>query len=185
MSAAPYDPIPVLNTTSEDVPAYAVLEPIGQIDAKLGALLIRKPTGDGLRHVLVNGATAIPAGQPGQAYLAPRVVVAYDTTAELPMVGDEWGSEAGSWLLGTTPGGFIILGGAGGGAVNAVRYGVGEVVGSSSSSSSSGGNGIEVVTDVICTPDDGLLVTFSNLNGFVMIGGRQYPVTFQLGSSGT
>src|SRR5690606_36828569 len=30
---------------------------------------------------------------------------------------------AGSWLLGLNAGGFLILGGAGGGAVNAVRYG--------------------------------------------------------------
>ena len=150
------------------------------IDPSTSALVIRKPTGDGLRQVLVNGAAGIPAGRLGQGYLAPRVIVAYDPVAGSPSVGDEWGSESGSWLLGTTPGGFMILGGAGNGAVNAVRYGVGEVPGSSSSSSGSVSNTVEVVSDVSCTPDGGLEVTHSNLTAFVMINGRRYPVTLQL-----
>ena len=184
MPAAPYDPVPVLNTTKEDIPPYAVMESTGHVHKETGSLGIRKPTGDGLRQVLVNGPSAIPAGRVGQGYLAPRVVVAYDPTAGLPGVGEEWGSETGSWLLGTTPGGFVILGGAGGGNVNAVRYGVGGVPGSSSSSSGASTNPApEVVTNVECSAATGLQVTFGKLTGYVLIGGRQFPVTFQIGGS--
>lgn len=120
---APWDPIPVYNNSGEDIPAFAVVQLTE--DHTDGAVNVVKPTVNGVRYVLVNGPAAIPTGGTGQAFASPRVVVAYDAAAGTPVVGDEWGSVANSWLLGAVPGGFLVFGVKGGGVLNALRQGTG------------------------------------------------------------
>lgn len=119
---APYDPVPVLNVSGEDIPSHAVVEPTGAITD--GAFEVTLPTRSGNRAVLVNGPGVIPDGKAGQAYGHPRVVVASDDEPE--QVGEEWGAQAGSWELAAgTAGGFVYLGGYAGGRGNWLRVGDG------------------------------------------------------------
>lgn len=116
---APYDPVPVLNVSGEDIPSHAVVQPSDDITD--GAIHVSQPTVDGCRYVLVNGPGVIPAGKQGQAYAHPRVVVAAESQ---PVFGNEWGAKAGSWELSPdTPGGFLSLGGFAAGRANWLRYG--------------------------------------------------------------
>ena len=131
---APYDPVPVLNVSGEDIPSHAVVEPTGVITD--GAFEVTKPTRSGNRAVLVNGPGTIPDGKAGQAYGHPRVVVASDDEPE--RAGEEWGAEAGSWELSAgTPGGFVYLGGYAAGRGNWLRVGDGTGNGTTSALSSS------------------------------------------------
>jgi hypothetical protein len=142
---APYDPVPVLNVSGEDIPSHAVVEPTGRVTD--GAFEVRKPTRDGYRGVLVNGPGVIPTGQAGEAYAHPRVVVRVDGT---PAVGEEWSAQAGSWGLGDTGGGFIILTTAVDGRVNAVRYGVSSGTSGSGADGGGGAGSLETITfDVV------------------------------------
>ena len=124
---APYDPVPVLNVSGEDIPSHAVVEPTGVITD--GAFEVTKPTRSGNRAVLVNGPGTIPDGKAGQAYGHPRVVVRVDGD---PTVGEEWGAQSGSWGLGDTRGGFIVLTEAVDSRVNAIRFGAGQEIGAGS-----------------------------------------------------
>lgn len=121
---APYDPVPVLNVSGEDIPSHAVVETLDAFTD--GAVHVTKPTRTGYRGVLVNGPGVIPTGQAGEAYAHPRVVA--KAAAEPDAVGDEWGAVAGAWHLDDVGGGgFLFIGGYADGRANWVRYGVRDV----------------------------------------------------------
>lgn len=137
---APYDPVPVLNVSGEDIPSHAVVETLDAFTD--GAVHVTKPTRNGYRGVLVNGPGVIPTGQAGEAYAHPRVVakVASEPTA----VGEEWGAVEGEWHLGDVGGGgFLFIGGYADGRANWVRYGVRDVDPSGSYSGSGSGTDVD------------------------------------------
>lgn len=152
---APYDPIPIRNDSGEEIPSFAVVEPTGEI--RDGAKVVRKPTRNGRRGVLVNGPGAIPVGGAGDAYAHPRVRV---LTAGEPPLYAEWGATAGAWHLSDVGGGgFIHTGGYEGGVSNFLRYGVTEAPdqsGSGGSGLGGGGSGcdLESVSFTVVTAVD-------------------------------
>jgi hypothetical protein len=111
----------VKNASGEIVPSGALARVTGLSD---GCLTVEKPDADSDADLVVVDARAqIPADDTatGQASYANRVVVAYDEADGTPAAGEEWGSAAGEWKLRSGKSGFLILGGAGKGLVNAVR----------------------------------------------------------------
>lgn len=103
-------PIPVLNTTGEVVPPHAVMQIAGATAVGNDTLYhIIKPTGADSAKYLLNSPVSIDPNTEGFG------TDFYPTTAAtfgLPVVGQEWGPAAGSWLLAATGKGFLILGGA-------------------------------------------------------------------------
>ena len=264
--AVPIDWVPVLNASAAVIPSGGVMHITGQ-DPATGAMTVSQVATDGDRTVLVNGMSMIPPSAFGQGHFGPRVIVAYDPTDGIPVTGQIWGAKAGTFFLGadlngTSRKGFYILGGAGLGLVNAIRWelvprgfpatlttcyqgpgygysweqthldtdtgtidiptidpatgglafcfdgtttlgpgttcwiepspdGAGYIITSwdvlhpcsSSSSGSSSGGGVEIVSNVLCS-GSGLEVDFSNLTGWVTIGGQRFPVSFSLQSPG-
>ncbi len=116
------DWVPFINTTDEIIPGGALM---GWTDVDENAnLLVTLPTANS-QDCLVNGPTAVSPGKGGQGTFDNRVVAAYDPDGDLPQPGEVWGAADGSWYLTANQGGFLILGGAGAGAVNAVKAGGG------------------------------------------------------------
>lgn len=117
---APTDWVPILNTTSEVIPAGGLMSVVG-VDATTGAFKVAKPSTDGDPTVCVNGFSLIPANGTGQGSFDPRAIVAYDPADGTPAVGDSWGAASGTWLAKKGSPGFTVLGGPGLGLVNAER----------------------------------------------------------------
>jgi len=117
--------LPVKNTTEETIPGCALMEVVanppddnGQDEE--GNWLVRKPTIDGNMRVIVNGEVEIPPGETGMGHREMMAVLLYDTTEDLPLLDDQYGSKAGSWQAHKDKAGFRIDH-AGNGRVNAQR----------------------------------------------------------------
>jgi hypothetical protein len=118
---APIDWVPVINNTGDTIPAGGLIVS-NNMDAN-GNVIAAQPTENG-QLCLVNDLIALPTGQIGQATFDNRVRMAYDVCLPAPNAGETWGSSPGSWLAINCPGGsygFLIVGGAGSGVVNATR----------------------------------------------------------------
>lgn len=119
--------IPVFNTTNETIPGCALMEvvanpPIDNGQDIDGNWLVRKPTINGSTRVIVNSEAEIPPGGTGIGHRETMAVLLYDTTEDLPLCDDAYGSKAGSWMAHRNYTGFKIDH-AGGGRANAQRDG--------------------------------------------------------------
>jgi hypothetical protein len=117
--------IPVINASGETIPGGALMEPFANPPTHNGQdedgnWYVRKPTEDGNTRVIVNGEAEIPAGETGQGHRDTMAVLLYDTTEDLPLSGDQYGSKAGSWQAHKDFAGFRIDH-AGNGRANAQR----------------------------------------------------------------
>ncbi len=116
------DWVPFINTTNQVIPGYALMA-VDDVDAN-GNLLVIQPNAYG-QLCIVNDQAIVTPGSGGQGTFDPRVIIAYDPSGSgPPNPGDIWGSTPNSWYAVFNPGGeagFQIIGGAGAGAVNAVR----------------------------------------------------------------
>jgi len=97
----------VSNGSGEVIPPHALMRATGN-DAD-GLLVVDKPDGNSLTHLLVNGPLPIAADATGLATFDEPVPVAYDD-AHTPAVGDTWGSASGSWLLTHGQTGWRVMG---------------------------------------------------------------------------
>jgi hypothetical protein len=118
MHTAPIEWVPCDNASGEDAPAFAVVK-VTEVTG--GVLQFDKPDADDDPAFAVLHDCGIPADLSGEATLDNRVIVAYDATDGTPAAGETWGVKAGNWKLRKNYQGFLILGGAGNGLVNAVR----------------------------------------------------------------
>lgn len=116
------DWVPVLNTTTETIPSFGVMSVIGDLDED-GNVSVGKPDENGSSRLLVNGEVAIRAGKTGIGTPGLRCVVAYDQADGAPVVGDDWGPGADTWLLKKGNTGFFLWGAAGGVANGLRLYG--------------------------------------------------------------
>lgn len=101
---------PFVNTASETIPAFGVLEIGGWADDAGGLSVFQaiKPTKDGKLH-LINGPTPVPVGRKGWAARAHGVWALYEAD-QAPTINQEFGPKAGSWALHADgKGGFIIV----------------------------------------------------------------------------
>lgn len=114
-----FDPVPVINTTGEIIPAFGLMRRTGvNSDAQI---TVAKPDTDG-QLVLVNGPVSILANAVGAATgYGNQQIIAFDTSDGTPAAGETWGAKNGSWLARKGNAGFEIDGGASLGKVNAVR----------------------------------------------------------------
>ncbi|MFO0937823.1 MAG: hypothetical protein U0798_15065 [Gemmataceae bacterium] len=117
--------LPVKNTTDETIPGCALMElvatpPDDNGQDEDGNWLVRKPTLDGNTRVIVNGEAEIPPGQTGMGHRESMAVLLYDTTENLPICNDQYGSKADSWQAHKDKPGFRIDH-AGNGRANAQR----------------------------------------------------------------
>lgn len=117
--------IPVINASGETIPGGALMEPFANPPTHNGQdedgnWYVRKPTEDGNTRVIVNGEAEIPDGGTGQGHRDTMAVLLYDTTEDLPLSGDQYGSKAGSWQAHKDFAGFRIDH-AGNGRANAQR----------------------------------------------------------------
>jgi hypothetical protein len=109
---------PAANAASGDIPSCALVRVTG---VTAGVIQLGQPTTDSAAALGVAGPAVIPEGGSGQVTFANRAVVAYETADGTPAPGSVWGAAAGSWKLRSGKYGWLILGGAGAGRVNAVR----------------------------------------------------------------
>lgn len=108
-------PLICLNSTSEVIPPYGVMQVVGASSFGLERVFsVTRPTGVELASYVLNGPQAIQAGGYGAATNSYPADAAYSGT---PVTGAECGPVAGSWLLSVNGKGFYILGGAAGGIV--------------------------------------------------------------------
>lgn len=103
---------PFVNTASETIPAFGVLEIGGWADDAGGLSVFQaiKPTKDGKLY-LINGPLPVPVGRKGWATRGHGHWALYVSTA-LPKINEEFGPKAGSWALHKddgNKGGFIIV----------------------------------------------------------------------------
>lgn len=117
--------IPVVNASGETIPGGALMEPFADPPTHNGQdedgnWHVRKPTSDGNTRVIVNGEAEIPDGETGQGHRDTQCVLLYDTTEDLPLSGDQYGSKSGSWQAHKDYAGFRIDH-AGNGRANAQR----------------------------------------------------------------
>lgn len=120
---------PVRNTSTEWIPAGALLAPLSTGDD--GVINVGKPTADNQLGLLVNGFSPIPPStlpdNEGQAYTDARCTIACANDVAGEPVGNSvsWGSKAGEWVAFPNRGGFRLLeqpsDGPMGRLVNAVR----------------------------------------------------------------
>lgn len=105
---------PVKNTASSAVPPFGLMRVTGILTD--GYAEIAQPTADNpISSILVNGQCAIPAGAYGAGTATFPGIIAYNPasatgTAVTPAAGEDWGVDAGSWLLTRGRVGFQILG---------------------------------------------------------------------------
>lgn len=119
--------IPVYNSTTETIPGCALMElvatPPGDNGQDVnGNWIVRKPTVNGSSRVIVNSEISIPPGGTGVGHREPMAVLLYDSSEDLPLCDDIYGSKAGSWMAHRNYTGFRIDH-AGNGRANAQRDG--------------------------------------------------------------
>lgn len=118
--------IDAVNVGSDDIPAYGVVEIVETIqdDTFRTVVQVKRPTGNGLRNVMLNGPKII-AGLSGNDAGSGVVTNDYPAYAlysgGTPEVGEIWGSTANSFALKPGASGFMIIGDASGGIVRVVR----------------------------------------------------------------
>lgn len=117
--------IPVYNSTAEIIPGCALMEIVANPPTDNGQdvdgnWIVRKPTIDGNTRVLVNSEVEIPPGGFGVGHRDNNAVLLYDTTVDLPLCNDQYGSKNGSWMAYRNNAGFRIDH-AGNGRANASR----------------------------------------------------------------
>lgn len=112
-------PVSFYNASGEAIPPYACMEVTDAQDVTSRYVVeVSKPTGDtNEAGYLFNGPTSIPASKTGMGYTASDPAWSIYDTGSSPVNGEEWGPISGSWEIGPTGLGFIIVGGANGGKV--------------------------------------------------------------------
>lgn len=184
--------IPVINASGETIPGGALMEPFADPPTHNGQdedgnWYVRKPTSDGNTRVIVNGEAEIPDGGTGQGHRDTMAVLLYDTTEDLPLSGDQYGSKAGSWQAHKDFAGFRIDH-AGNGRANAQREsGGGSLVGKlvkcvSATAAAGSGVGAECYSATIKNPTaTGQLTSFaSGSNVWLTLGGVNAPAVPEL-----
>lgn len=117
------DPVKIYNATAETIPSGGLCRVTGTTGSGgERALSVGKPDADDQAGVLVNGFATVPPGGYGSGSFDNRVAVAYDTRDGTPAAGEDWGVKSGCWEARKDYLGFRVLGGGGGGLVNAVRH---------------------------------------------------------------
>lgn len=101
--------LPVVNTGSAPIPPYAVMRVSG-IDSTTGYYQVGQPNADSMTEILINGPSAIPGSAEGQGHRSDPCTVLYETIDGTPAVGEDWGTESGSWKLRKDKTGFRVLG---------------------------------------------------------------------------
>lgn len=186
--------LPVYNTTAETIPGCALMEVVANPPTDNGQdvdgnWLVRKPTIDGNTRVIVNSEAEIPPGETGRGHRENHAVLLYDTTVDLPLCNDQYGSKSGSWMAYRNYAGFMIDH-AGNGRANATR-------------DLSGGSGaaqkaVMITTGTLVTPGGGDLPYYAateqslssgawstgstvraiNTGPFTPKSGERYPATY-------
>jgi hypothetical protein len=113
--------LPVENTTTDIIPSFAVAKVTDVVD---GIAQIEQCDTDDDPGVIVLAGAVVPSSDStgrSEGTYDPQVIVAYEESDGVPQPGEIWGPANGSWKLRSGRTGFQILGGAGGGVVNAVR----------------------------------------------------------------
>lgn len=94
--------VPFVNTTSETIPAYAIMaiSTGSDFDADAGQSLLKvsKPSTTFCRMYAVNSSVDSTALGGGVCYLSGPVQVLYDASSS-PAVGDGYGPKSGSWAV--------------------------------------------------------------------------------------
>ena len=89
----------IRNSTGETIPAFAVCRPTGAtMDGTTPVITVAKPSTTFSVDYVVNGSTAIAAGEIGDAQNGPLVYVLYDD-ASTPSSGEGWGPKPDQWSL--------------------------------------------------------------------------------------
>jgi hypothetical protein len=143
--------LPVENTTTDIIPSFAVAKVTDVVD---GIAQIEQCDTDDDPGVIVLAGAVVPSSSStgrSEGTYDPQVIVAYEESDGVPQPGEIWGPASGSWKLRSGRTGFQILGGAGGGVVNAVRIGGG------------GGGGCPSCADVFDIDTNGLTFTSNNI----------------------
>lgn len=102
-----YRKITVVNTTSEDIPAFAVMK-ISKVD-KEEAVSVIKPDEDSCKLIIVNGPYIIPANGEGDGTIDMPFWVYYETADGTPASNEQWGTKAGSWKIHKGKLGFLTI----------------------------------------------------------------------------
>src|SRR5262245_12716497 len=94
-------PFSVKNVSGETAPAFGVAMISDASETTLNeesVIEITKPDGSGGLHVIL-GPAEIPDGKYGIAYRGFGSFALYSTDGDDPVLNDEWGPEADSWML--------------------------------------------------------------------------------------
>lgn len=134
------------------IPPFSIVVP-KDMDEEHNAIIVEQASKPQHAGLIVTGEGMIPKGSLGKGTFDNYVTVAYDEADGVPVTGEEWGWRSGFYTLKKNRKGFIIVGGAYMGFVNAVKIEGGGAVSS-----------VEVVTDVQCVGGE-LVVTYGILTG--------------------
>lgn len=100
---------PVLNQSSETIPAYAIMQITGVNGDQV--VTVNKCTTDSTKLFLINSGATIQPGDGGVGY-APMEMpywVYYDTADGTPANGEQWGPASGSWKAKKGKTGLLML----------------------------------------------------------------------------
>ena len=97
------------NTGSVSIPAFGALEVTNSTKARVNHIVLncQRPSAAGLCNVAFNGPIACPVNQYGRCTYDLPTFSLYDTGAA-PAVGEIWGTQADSFLLGQNIAGFYV-----------------------------------------------------------------------------
>ena len=91
--------------------------------AVMNKLFCRALTGIFSVMLCASVLAAEPARQPDAGKTDPRAIIAYDPQDGVPQPTEGWGPATGNWRARKGRNGYVIMGGAGFGLVNALRAG--------------------------------------------------------------
>lgn len=100
--------IPVKNTSGEEVPPYAAMEPVSM--GSDGILLVTKPNRDDSNTALINGPARIAVNGRGFGSYEWPLIARYDTNESAASNGQALGTRSGYWALYPGYEGFIVWG---------------------------------------------------------------------------
>jgi hypothetical protein len=116
-------PLRVKNTTSEEVPPFAVMQVVSTSNTNQEEeYRVTKPTGSSGASYIINSPFPIAGNLFGSGTMGVATA-AYNAALGTPTTGAEWGPVNGSWLLSPSGKGFTILGGAANGLVRVAPKG--------------------------------------------------------------
>lgn len=100
--------IPVVNSSGEEIPAFAVMEVI-DTDSEEN-VTVSKPSEDSDKLILINGPSIIQIDGTGMGTIDMPFWAYYDTNDGTPASGERWGARSGSWKISKNKNGFLVIG---------------------------------------------------------------------------